>query len=197
MNFLYSCHIGIFRTLFLAPLPWFSEAAACHWESCSLTCMDLPSGVTPHDTASETTFVNTASIQSENHFHVRKVIYGIIKFPQIFNFKCLIVKNFRRAEELQELEDVCGSCGAPRFHSRCFYGTSFITYPCACTLWFILEYFHIYFYLFVLKSIFSSCPSGPVVKNPPCNAEGVGSIPSWGTKIPPAAGAAKPARCNC
>ena len=27
-------------------------------------------------------------------------------------------------------------------------------------------------------------PSGPVVKNPPCNAEEVGSIPAQGTKIP-------------
>ena len=29
-------------------------------------------------------------------------------------------------------------------------------------------------------------PGGPVINNPPCNAEGVGSIPSGGTKIPPA-----------
>ena len=28
--------------------------------------------------------------------------------------------------------------------------------------------------------------SGPVVKNPPCNAEDEGSIPAWGTKIPQA-----------
>ena len=29
-------------------------------------------------------------------------------------------------------------------------------------------------------------PSGPVVKNPPCNAGDMGSIPGWGTKIPQA-----------
>ena len=27
-------------------------------------------------------------------------------------------------------------------------------------------------------------PGGPVVKNLPCNAGNVGSIPGWGTKIP-------------
>ena len=27
-------------------------------------------------------------------------------------------------------------------------------------------------------------PDGPVVKNPPCKAGNMGSIPSWGTKIP-------------
>ena len=27
-------------------------------------------------------------------------------------------------------------------------------------------------------------PGGPVVKTPPSNAQGVGSIPGWGTKIP-------------
>ena len=31
-------------------------------------------------------------------------------------------------------------------------------------------------------------PGGPVVKNLPCNAGDVGSIPGWGTKIPHAAG---------
>ena len=31
-------------------------------------------------------------------------------------------------------------------------------------------------------------PDGPVVKNPPCNAWDVGSIPGWGTKIPHATG---------
>ena len=30
-------------------------------------------------------------------------------------------------------------------------------------------------------------PGGPGVKNLPCNAEDVGSIPDWGTKIPHAA----------
>ena len=29
-------------------------------------------------------------------------------------------------------------------------------------------------------------PGGPVIKNPPCNAGRVGSIPGGGTKIPPA-----------
>ena len=27
-------------------------------------------------------------------------------------------------------------------------------------------------------------PCGPVVKNPPCNAEDLGSIPTWETKVP-------------
>ena len=27
-------------------------------------------------------------------------------------------------------------------------------------------------------------PKSPVVKNPPSNAEGMGSIPAWGTNIP-------------
>ena len=35
-------------------------------------------------------------------------------------------------------------------------------------------------------------PGGPVVKNPPCNAEDTGSIPSQGTKIPHAAGQLNP-----
>ena len=33
---------------------------------------------------------------------------------------------------------------------------------------------------------------GPVVKNPPCNAEDAGSIPDQGTKIPLAAGQLSP-----
>ena len=32
-------------------------------------------------------------------------------------------------------------------------------------------------------------PGGPVVKNLPFNAENSGSIPGWGTKIPPTSGA--------
>ena len=32
--------------------------------------------------------------------------------------------------------------------------------------------------------IYKDFPGGPVVKNPPCNAEDVGSIPGWGTTIP-------------
>ena len=32
--------------------------------------------------------------------------------------------------------------------------------------------------------IFRDFPGSSVVKNPPCNSEGVGSIPGWGTKIP-------------
>ena len=34
-------------------------------------------------------------------------------------------------------------------------------------------------------------PGGPVVKNLPCNAEDMGSIPDWGTKIPHACSVAK------
>ena len=30
-------------------------------------------------------------------------------------------------------------------------------------------------------------PDSPVVKNPPCNAGALGSVPGWGTKIPQAA----------
>ena len=29
---------------------------------------------------------------------------------------------------------------------------------------------------------------GPVVRNPPCNAGDMGSVPDWGTKIPHATG---------
>ena len=32
------------------------------------------------------------------------------------------------------------------------------------------------------------CHGGPVAKNLPCSAGDAGSIPDWGTKIPPAAG---------
>ena len=35
-------------------------------------------------------------------------------------------------------------------------------------------------------------PGGPVVKNPPSNSGDTGSIPSWGTKIPHAAGQLSP-----
>ena len=38
-------------------------------------------------------------------------------------------------------------------------------------------------------------PGGPVVKNPPSNEGGAGSIPGWGTKIPHAAGQLS-LRCN-
>ena len=34
-------------------------------------------------------------------------------------------------------------------------------------------------------------PGGPVVKNPPCNAEDLGLVPGLGTKIPLAAGRLK------
>ena len=37
-------------------------------------------------------------------------------------------------------------------------------------------------------------PGGPVVKNPPSNAGGPGSIPGQGTKIPHAAGQLSPHR---
>ena len=35
-------------------------------------------------------------------------------------------------------------------------------------------------------------PGGPVVKNPPCNAEDMGLIPGWGTKIPHGMGQRRP-----
>ena len=35
-------------------------------------------------------------------------------------------------------------------------------------------------------------PGGPVVKNPPCNAGDLGSIPDWITKIPQATGQLSP-----
>ena len=35
-------------------------------------------------------------------------------------------------------------------------------------------------------------PGGPVVKNPPCNAEDGGLIPGWGTKMPRASGQLSP-----
>ena len=47
----------------------------------------------------------------------------------------------------------------------------------------------IFFWLSLLTALFKMAsprdfPGGGVVKNPPCNAEDVGSIPGWGTKIP-------------
>ena len=47
-----------------------------------------------------------------------------------------------------------------------------------------------------IKTTMREFPCGPVVKNPPSNAGDVGSIPGWGTKIPHAGGATKPARRN-
>ena len=44
----------------------------------------------------------------------------------------------------------------------------------------------------VLKKEIWDFPDGPVVKNPPCNAEDAGSIPDQGTKIPRAAGQLSP-----
>ena len=35
-----------------------------------------------------------------------------------------------------------------------------------------------------VKKKVSNIPGGPVIKNPPCNAGDVGSIPGQGTKIP-------------
>ena len=35
-------------------------------------------------------------------------------------------------------------------------------------------------------------PGGPLVKNPPCHAGDMGSIPGWGNKIPRAAGQLSP-----
>ena len=39
-------------------------------------------------------------------------------------------------------------------------------------------------------------PGGPVVRNLPCNAGNVGSIPGWGTKIPRVVGATEPMCLN-
>ena len=36
----------------------------------------------------------------------------------------------------------------------------------------------------IIKNIMREFPCGPVVKSLPCNAEDVGSIPGWETKIP-------------
>ena len=38
-------------------------------------------------------------------------------------------------------------------------------------------------YTIKLKQSQRDCPGGPVVKNLPCNAEDIGSIPGWGTKL--------------
>ena len=38
--------------------------------------------------------------------------------------------------------------------------------------------------LWVKVSCFGNFPGGPVVKNPPCNAGDVGSVPGQGTEIP-------------
>ena len=41
---------------------------------------------------------------------------------------------------------------------------------------------------FVFKTeLVGDFPGGPMIKNPPCNAGDVGSIPGWGTKMPHAA----------
>ena len=47
-----------------------------------------------------------------------------------------------------------------------------------------------------VKIEFQGLPFGPVLKNPPPNAGGMGSIPGWGTKIPTCRGATKPAHHN-
>ena len=36
----------------------------------------------------------------------------------------------------------------------------------------------------ISMSVYEDFPGGPVVKNSPCNAEDVGSIPGWEIKIP-------------
>ena len=41
--------------------------------------------------------------------------------------------------------------------------------------------------LIAVASLVAEHPGGPVVKNLPCNAGDMGSIPGQGTKIPPAA----------
>ena len=43
------------------------------------------------------------------------------------------------------------------------------------------------FFFFFFNRDFLDFPSGPVVKNSPCNAGDVGLIPGWGIKIPHAA----------
>ena len=43
-------------------------------------------------------------------------------------------------------------------------------------------------YSYCFKNYSWDFPGGPVVKNPPCNAGDMGSIPGQGTKIPHAAG---------
>ena len=40
----------------------------------------------------------------------------------------------------------------------------------------------------VKQSLFRNFPGGPLVKNLRCNAEDMGSVPGWGTKIPYASG---------
>ena len=40
-------------------------------------------------------------------------------------------------------------------------------------------------------------PGGPVVKNLPCKAEDMGSIPGWGTKIPQVAEQLSLPAANC
>ena len=40
----------------------------------------------------------------------------------------------------------------------------------------------------IKKHLQKDVPGGPVVKNPPCNAGDVGSIPGLGTEIPQALG---------
>ena len=42
----------------------------------------------------------------------------------------------------------------------------------------------------------SSNPDDPVVKNPPCNARDVDSVPGWGTKIPCATKQLSPCATN-
>ena len=40
----------------------------------------------------------------------------------------------------------------------------------------------------IFKEEAGDFPGASVVKNPPCNARDMGSIPGWGTKIPHAEG---------
>ena len=42
------------------------------------------------------------------------------------------------------------------------------------------------------KILLSGLPGGPVVKNPPSSAGGVGLIPGWGTEIPHVSGQLSP-----
>ena len=43
--------------------------------------------------------------------------------------------------------------------------------------------------------MFRNFPGGPVVKKPPPNAQDMGSVPFWGTKIPRAVGQLRPPPC--
>ena len=77
-----------------------------------------------------------------------------------------------------------------RYHSLVFYFmTEALQYPeeTVCPLYDKLK---------------RNLPGGPVIKNPPCNAGDLSSIPGWGTKIPYAVeqlrlhATTEPTQCN-